>query len=91
MDDLLSKISNLRADSFVESRAEVAISDANIIAVVRVTYGDEETEESVVFWRNGDDTYAVNGDEPGAGVVESGSVDNAFDALGQIQPTAPEE
>ena len=91
MDDLLSKISNLRADSFVESRTEVAISDADIIAVVRVTYGDEETEESVVFWRNGDRTYAVNGDEPGAGVVESGSVDNAFDALGQIQPTAPEE
>ncbi len=91
MDDLLSKISNLRADSFVESRAEVAISEADIIATVRVTYGDEETEESVVFWRSGDDTYAVNGNEPGAGVVESGSVDNAFDALGQIQPTPPEE
>ena len=91
MDDLLSKISNLRADSFVESRTEVEISDADIIAMVRVTYGDEGTEESVVFWRNGEDTYAVNGDEPGAGVVESGSVDNAFDALGQIQPKAPEE
>ncbi len=90
MDDLLSKISNLRADSFVESRTEVAISDADIIATVRVTFGDEETEESVVFWRNGDDTYAVSGDEPGAGVVESGSVDSAFDALDQTQSKAPE-
>ncbi len=91
MDDLLYKISNLRADSFVESRTAVAISDADIIATVRVTFGDKETEESVVFWRNGDDTYAVNGDEPGAGVVESGSVDRAFDALAQTQPKAPEE
>ena len=90
MDDLLSKISNLRADSFVDSRTEVAISDADIIATVRVTFGDEETEESVVFWRNGDDTYAVSGDEPGAGVVESGSVDSAFDALDQTQSKAPE-
>ena len=90
MDDLLSKISNLRADSFVESRTEVAIPDADIIATVRVTFGDEETEESVAFWRNGDDTYAVSGDEPGAGVVESGSVDSAFDALDQTQSKAPE-
>ena len=89
MDDLLSRISNLRASSFVESRNEVALSDANIIATVRVTFGDEETEESVVFWRNGDDTYAVNGDEPGAGVVDGQSVDDAFDALGPDAAQAP--
>ena len=89
IDDLLSKISNLRASSFVESRNEVALFDANIIATVRVTFGDEETEESVVFWRNGDDTYAVNGDEPGAGVVDGQSVDDAFDAIGPDAAQAP--
>lgn len=90
MDDLLSRISNLRADSFVESRTDAAVSDSDILATVRATFGDEETEESVVFWRRGTDTYAVSGDEPGAGVVDSDSVDRAFDALDQLQTEAPE-
>ncbi len=89
MDDLLSKISNLRADSFVESRTDVAIADSDIMATIRVTFGDEETEERVIFWRSGDDTYAVSGDEPGAGVVESRSVDDAFDAVPSEANSAP--
>ena len=87
MDDLLAKISNLRADTFVESRADQGLSDADIVATVRVTFGDEETEERVVFWRSGDDTYAVHGDEPGAGIVDSRSVDDAFEGLGADSST----
>ena len=79
IDDLLAKVSNLRADSFIESRADAGLSDSNILATIRVVFGDEDTEETVVFWRTGEETYGVNGDEPGAGVVNTRSVDEALE------------
>ncbi len=87
MDDLLSKVSNLRADSFIESRADGGLTEDSILSIIQVTYRDDDSdiEEHVVFWRRGEDTHAVHGDEPGAGVVNSRSVDDANDSLQQVR------
>ena len=81
MDDLLSKLSGLRAESFVASREEAGIGPEQVAATVRARFGDDDTEEQVVFWRSGDDTFAVNGDEPGAARLDSQAFDDALEAL----------
>ena len=87
MDDLLAKLSNLRADSFVESRADAGVRDDDPVATVRVRYGtgDETTDEHVVFWRSGEETFAVHGDEIGAAMIATSSLDDALDALEAVQ------
>lgn len=92
MDDLLSQISNLRGESFVASRSDAGVEDANILATIRVTYGsDEEITERVVMWRIDDNTYAVPGDEPGAAVVNTRAIDDAFDALDTVRQLVGDE
>lgn len=88
MDDLLAGFSNLRAESFVESRSEIGLDDSNLLATVVAQYepssSDDDVdpmEERVRLWRSGEDTYAVHGDEPGAAIVETKSVDDALEAL----------
>ena len=83
MDDLLGKLSNLRADSFVDTRDGTGL-DAPL-AVVDVTFGDSE-EERVTIGRAGDTTHAVHGEESGAGVVDTRAVDDALEALDAVAP-----
>lgn len=86
MDVLLRALSDLRADSFVESRGGTAL-DAPL-ATFTATFGDSGEEERVIIGRSGDLTYGVHGDEPGAAVVDSAAVDEAFDALDALDPDA---
>lgn len=88
MDDLLAKLSNLRAESFVESRAEHGLDETTLLATVRVRFNsggsqdsDEDQAEQVTIWRSGDTTYGVHGDEPGAAVLDTRAVDDALEAL----------
>ena len=81
IDDLLSKLSGLRAESFVASRAEAGIGPEQVAATVSARFGDEDTEEQVVFWRSGEETFAINGDEPGAARIDSQAFDDALEAL----------
>lgn len=83
MEDLLGKLSNLRAESFVDSRAGTNL-DAPLLTVV-ARYEDGDTEDHVRFARAGDETYAVAGDEPGAGRVNTRAVDDALDALKAVE------
>ena len=87
MDDLLAKLSNLRAESFVESRADAGVTDDEPVATIRVRYGagDDTIDEHVVVWRSGEETFAVHGDESGAAIITTGSFDDAFDALEAVQ------
>ena len=91
MDDLLSELSGLRADSFVDSRSELGLSDGNLLITITVRYDDstadedaDPLEERVRLWRTGDDTYAVHGDEPGAASVDTQSVDGALEVLATV-------
>ncbi len=81
MDNLLSQVSVLRAESFVASRAEAGLGPEQVAATIRAQFGDDDTEEQVTVWRSGEDTYAVRGDESGAGQIDSQAFDDALDAL----------
>ena len=50
-------------------------------ATVSARFGDDDTEEQVVFWRSGEETFAINGDEPGAARIDSQAFDDALEAL----------
>ena len=86
MDVLLRALSDLRADSFVESRQGTGLEAP--LAVITATFGDDGEEERVLIGRSGDVTYGMHGDEPGAAVVDSTAVDEAFEALDTLDPGA---
>ena len=90
MDDLLAKLSNLRAESFIESRAERGLDETTVLATVGVRFSADgaqngDDEERVTLWRSGDTTYGVHGDEPGAAVLDTGAADDALEALATVQ------
>ena len=86
-DDLLQQLSGLRADSFTDTRDGTGL-DAPLATVV-VTYGDEDEEERILIGRAGDAAYGAHADEPGAGVLDAGAVDEALAALDAIGPADP--
>ena len=87
MEDLLAKLSNLRADEFVDSRDNTGL-DAPV-ARIRVSFTDREdniTEERVIVGHpDGDGTntnvFAVSGDEPGAARLNTEAWNDAIEAL----------
>lgn len=85
MDDLLAKLSNLRAESFEASREGVGF-DAPA-AIVTVTF-DDDNQERVTVGRVGDDVFAVNGDEPGAARLNTRSWEDAIAALDPLRESA---
>ena len=90
MDDLLAKLSNLRAESFIESRAERGLDETTVVATVGVRFNangteDGDEEERVTLWRSGDTAYGVHGSEPGAAVLDTDAVDDALQALAAVQ------
>lgn len=88
MDDLLSKVSALRAESFVASREEAGLGAGQVAATIRARFGDDNAAEQVVVWRSGDDTFAMHGGEPGAGAIDSQAFDDALDALAAARGAA---
>ena len=78
MDDLLAKLSNLRAESFVLARDDTGL-DAPV-STIRVAF-EGDGEERVVVGRVGDDVFAVSGDEPGAARLNTRAWEDALEAL----------
>ena len=79
MDDLLAKLSNLRAESFEPTRDSTGLDTP--IATVRVTYNQTDTVEQVAIGRVEESVFAINGDEPGAARLNTRSWEDALDAL----------
>jgi hypothetical protein len=88
MDDLLAKLSNLRAESFIGTRDGTGLTTP--VASFRATFRDSDEasiEERVIVGRSdGDGTdftavFAVNGDEPGAARLNPQAWDDAMEAL----------
>lgn len=75
-EDLLSRITGLRADSF-EASAPAALKSPELTVTVRF---DDKTEE-VSFARAGTDVVASRPDEPGAAKLTATSYDEALKAL----------
>jgi Domain of unknown function (DUF4340) len=84
MDGALSKLSNLRAASFVESTAKTGLDAPTLTFVVRFDDGKGVKEERVSFGKNGSDTYVSRPGEPGAAKVDTTDFEDIIKALDEI-------
>ena len=82
IDDLLAKLSNLRAESFQPTREGTGLDAPD--ATIAVTFDDGERER-VAVGRTGDDVFAVSADEPGAARVNTRSWEDAVEALDPLR------
>ena len=80
-DDLLSKITSLRAASF-ENTPHASLKMPALVVTIRFT--DNRTE-TVTFGRSGADVFASRADEPGAAKVEGTGLDEALKALDAVK------
>jgi uncharacterized protein DUF4340 len=81
VEDVLTKLSNLRANSF-EAAAPPSLKTP--VAAVTVRF-DESKMESVTFGRSGNDVFAARSDEPGAAKVDTSSFDEAIKAVDALK------
>lgn len=75
--DALSKLTDLRAESF----AEALPANTTQVATVKTTFSDGKREETVAFHKAGDDVFATRPGEPGAAKVASADFTAALTAL----------
>jgi hypothetical protein len=80
-DDLLTKVTGLRAASFEDTPHPSLKSPA---LVVTVTFG-ENKQETVTFGRSGTDVFASRSDEPGTGKVEGSGLDDVMKAIDAVK------
>jgi hypothetical protein len=84
MDGFLTKLSNLRAQSFVDSAVARASDEAPVLSAT-ARYDDGKKQESVVFTKNGADTLASRAGEPGAAKIDQTEFDDAIKALDALK------
>jgi hypothetical protein len=81
VEDFLTKLSNLRAQSF-EASAPAALKFPELTVNVRF---DQDKTESVSLSRSGTDVFAARGDEPGAAKVETTPYEDTLKALDALK------
>ena len=82
VDDVLTKLTALRAQSF-EATAPAALSSPALTVVAR--FDDSKKNETVRIARAGTDVVAARADEPGAGKLEAMSFDDIIKALDAVK------
>jgi hypothetical protein len=82
MDSLLSRLSNVRASSFVESTANTGL-DAPAMTVV-VKFDDGKKEERVTFGKHDNDVFAARPGEPGAAKIDATDFTEANKTLDEL-------
>ena len=88
MDDLLNKLPNVKAESFIDPKSTKTGLDKPVL-VVSASY-DEGKFERVRFGQVGDNYYAVRDGETGGVKVDSSSMKNVLQALDlAVTPKAP--
>jgi hypothetical protein len=80
VEDVLTKLSNLRAQSF-EATANPTLKTPETV----VTASFEGKSETVQFGRSGSDIFASRGDEPGTAKLETTSYEDALKALDALK------
>jgi hypothetical protein len=81
VDDLLSRLSGIRAQSFTAAR-HASLNSPVLTATVRF---DTDKTETVTFGRSGAEVAAARPDEPGSAVIETMTFDEALKALDGIK------
>lgn len=84
-DDLLARLSNLRAESFEAPGSEAVKALATPVLVVRARYGEGGKEETVRFARVGSDVYAGVPSQPGALKTPASDFDAAMKAIDALK------
>ena len=82
VETLLAGLADIRATSFVETKAKTGL-DAPALTVV-VKFDEGKKEERVTFGKNGADAYASRPDDPGAGKIEAEKFEEAVKALDEL-------
>jgi hypothetical protein len=80
-DDLLTKLTGLRAASF-EDQSHASLKAPALIATVH--FG-ENKQETVTFGRSGTDVFASRSDEPGTAKVEGTGLDDVMKAIDAVK------
>jgi hypothetical protein len=84
-DSLLSRLSNMRASSFVDASAPGAKAGANSPSLAVVAkFDDGKKEERVTFGKVENDVFAVRPGEPGAAKVEANDFAEANKTLDEL-------
>ena len=80
-DNFLSKLSGLRAESFLNARDNTELDMP--LATFTVTYGNEQ-QETVTIGQFGDTYHGIHGEEDGAAIIDSTSVSGVFEAIDMV-------
>jgi len=81
-DGLLSKLSNIRAASFVDATANTGLDKPAL--TVTVKFDDNKREEKVTFGQSGNDVFVSRPGEPGAAKVEAADFNEAIKSLDEL-------
>jgi hypothetical protein len=81
IEDVLTKLSNLRADAFQPS-PHASLKVPVVTVVVRF---DDNRTETVAFGRDGNAVYAARQDEPGSARVDTALFDEAMKAADALK------
>ena len=81
-DDLLGKLSNIRASSFVDSTAKTGLDKPAMTVVVKFDEGKKE--DRATFAQSGNDVYVSRPGEPGAAKIEKADFDDVIKMLDEI-------
>ncbi len=82
VESLLSRLSNMRATSFVDATAKTGLDKPELIVYVK--FDDGKKEERVSLGKSGDDVYASRPAEPGAAKVDASDLTEALKTLDEI-------
>ncbi len=84
-DALLTKLTNLRSQAFVEAAGKTKTGLESPVAVVTVRFDDGKKEEKVTFGRAGTEVYAAMAGQPGAARLDATEFDDVLKALEAIK------
>ena len=82
MDGLLSKLSNMRAASFVESTAKTGLDKPAL--AVSVKFEEGQKEDKVTFGQVGNDVFVSRPGEPGAAKIDIADFNDLVKSLDEI-------
>jgi len=84
-DALLTKLTNLRAQSFVEAGGKTKTGLESPVVVVTVRFDEGKKEEKVSFGRAGTEVFAAMTGQPGAARIDATEFDDVLKALEAIK------
>jgi len=87
VDNLLSAITQTRANTFVDSTAKTGLDSPELTATVKSDEGRQV--ETVRFARSGTDVHAARDGEKGAAQIDASTLDNILKALQELEQPAP--